>query len=134
MKIRYKRPDKKNALSLIEAAKRDMEFTLSMEQTESSGPTIASNIYECFRKLGDALLIAQGIESEDHVLPIKELTNIKADTLRPINLIDNLRRMRININYYGYRPNLSEVEEVISIAKSIFQPLLKSILEKINSS
>ena len=43
MKIRYKRPDKKNALSILEAAKRDMTFTLSMQLTEQSGPTIVRN-------------------------------------------------------------------------------------------
>ena len=131
MNIRYKRPDNKNALSLIEAARKDMEFTLSIEPTENSGPTIVRNIHECFRKLGGALLIAQGIESEDHVAPIKELMKVKAETSRPISLIDNLRRMRININYYGYKPNLDEVKEAISIAKSVFEPLLKAVSEKV---
>jgi hypothetical protein len=132
LKIRYKRPDNKNALSLIEAARKDMEFTLSMEISESSGPTIVRNIHECFRKLGDALLIAQGIKSEDHVAPLKELMKVKADTTRPISLLDNLRRMRININYYGYKPNIDEVKEAISIAKSVFEPLLKAVSEKVS--
>lgn len=132
MRIRYKRPDKKNALSLIEAAESDMRFTLSIEPTEGSGPTIARNIYECFRKLGDALLIAKGLESEDHVAPIKELMQIKVETSRPLNLVDDMRRLRININYYGYKPNLAEVNGVISIAKSIFEPLLKAVKEKVS--
>lgn len=132
MKIRYKRPDNKNALSLIEAARKDMEFTLSMEISENSGPTIVRNIHECFRKLGDALLIAQGIGSEDHVAPLKELMKVKADTTRPISLLDNLRRMRININYYGYKPNLDEVKEAVSIAKNVFEPLLKAVSEKVS--
>lgn len=131
MKIRYKRPDKKNALSIIEAAKRDMRFTLSMEPTEESGPTIVRNIYECFRKLGDALLAAKGVESEDHVEPIKELLKLKVETVRSINLIDNLRRLRHNVNYYGYKPNLIEVKDVISIARSCFEPLLKAILRQL---
>lgn len=129
--MRYKRPDKKNALSIIEAAKRDMKFTLSMEPTEESGPTIVRNIYECFRMLGDALFVARGIESEDHVEPIKELLKLKVITNRPINLIDNLRRLRHNINYYGYKPDLIEVQDVISIAKSIFEPLFRAVIEKI---
>lgn len=129
--MRYKRPDKKNALSIIEAAKRDMDFTLSIKVTEESSPTIIRNIYECFRMLGDALLIAQGIESEDHITPIKELLKVKVVTTRPIQLIDNLRRLRHNINYYGYKPNLIEAKDVISIAESTFKPLLNAILEKI---
>jgi len=130
--LRIRRPDKKNALSLIQAAGKDMKFTLSIPPTEASGPTVVRNIHECFRKLGDALLIAQGIESEDHILPIKELMKLKAETSRPISLLDNMRRLRININYYGYRPNLDEVIDAISIAKSIFKPLKDVVLEKMD--
>jgi uncharacterized protein (UPF0332 family) len=131
--MRYKRPDRKNALSIIDAAERDMKFTLSIEPTEASGSTIVRNIYECFRMIGDAILVSEGIESEDHIAPIKELTKIKVETDRPINLVDNLRRLRHNINYYGYKPRLQEVKDVISIAESIFQPLLKYIRGKLKN-
>jgi len=129
--LRYKRPDKKNALSILEAAERDMKFTLTLKPTEISGATIARNIYECFRMLGDALLVSKGIESEDHLTPINELLKIRVKTERPINLIENLRRLRHNINYYGYKPRLEEVEDVISIAKSTFQPLLNAVRKEI---
>lgn len=125
--MRYKRPDRKNALSIIQAAERDMKFTLSIPPTEDAGPTIIRNVYECFRMLGDALLVFKGMESDDHIAPIKELTSLKAQTKRPTNLIDNLRRLRHNINYYGYKPSLAEVNDVISMAESNFQPLLKEI-------
>jgi hypothetical protein len=133
MTIRYKRPDKKNALSIVNAARKDMKFTLSIDPTEQSGTTIIRNIYECFRMLGDALLVARGIESIDHVTPIKELLKLRVVTSRPINLIDNLRKLRHNINYYGYSPKLPEVEDAISIAKSCFKPLLDVVLNQINS-
>ncbi len=129
--MRYKRPDRKNASSIIDSSERDMKFTLSIEVTEESGTTIVRNIYECFRMLGDALLVLKGIESEDHIAPIKELTKIKVKTDRPINLVDNLRRLRHNINYYGYKPKLQEVKDVISFADSTFQPLLKSIRDRL---
>ena len=81
--------------------------------------------------LGEALLVAQGIESEDHITPIKELLGIKVETGRPIYLINNLRRMRHNINYYGYKPNLIEVKDAISIAENCFLPLYNAVLKKI---
>ena len=127
--MRYKRPDKKNALSIVEASERDMKFTLSMRSTEESGSTIVRNIYECFRMLGNALLVSKGIESGDHVTPVRELMKLNVE--RPINIIDNLRRLRHNINYYGYKPKLDEVKDVISIAESTFQPLINKIREKI---
>ena len=131
MTIRYKRPDKKNALSIVEAAKRDMEYTLSIKVSDASGATIVRNIYECFRMLGDALLVEKGIESKDHILPMKELMRLNVRTERPVNLIDNLRKLRHNINYYGYKPNMEEVKDVISIAKAIFHPMYVAVKEKI---
>ena len=130
--MRYKRPDNKNAISIIEAAQRDMKYTLTIDLTENASSTIVRNIYECFRMLGDALLVSKGIKSEDHIMPIKELLKLKVETTRPVNLIDNLRRLRHNINYYGYKPKLSEVEDVISIARSAFNPLLAEIKRKLN--
>ena len=132
MTIKYKVPDKKNALSIIEASKRDMSFTLSLKPSETSGTTIVRNIYECFRMLGDALLVANGIKSQDHIAPINELLKLKVKTSRPIYLIDNLRKLRHNINYYGYSPKLVEVEDVISLAQSCFEPLLEAALKEID--
>ena len=132
--MRYKRPDKKNALSLIEAAKREMNFTLKLEINEESGPTIVRNIYESFRMLGDALLISKGIESDDHIAPINELLKIIVETKRPINSIDNLRRFRHNINYYGYKPSLIEIKDAISIAQSCFEPLYKEVSNIVNKN
>lgn len=130
---RYKRPDKKNALSIIQAAEKEMKFTLSMEVTEQSAPTIIRNIYECFRMLGDALMVSKGIKSEDHVAPIRELLKLKASTSRPINLIDNLRILRHNINYYGYSPTLLEADDTLSLANGCFEPLLKAVKKEIES-
>jgi len=134
LSVRYKRPDQKNALSILEAAKRDMSFTLSLPPTEVSGSTIVRNIYECFRMLGDALLVAKGIKSTDHVVPIKELMKVKVTTSRSIYLVANLRGLRHNINYYGYKPNLFEVNDVISIAKDIFTPLLEAVTRKVTEN
>ncbi|MEK6983009.1 MAG: hypothetical protein AABX33_00415 [Nanoarchaeota archaeon] len=133
MTIRYKVPDKKNALSIIEASKRDMNYTLTLKLAGDSGGTIVRNIYECFRMLGDALLVAKGIKSQDHIEPIKELLKLKVNTQRPVYLIGNLRTLRHNINYYGYFPKPVEVEDVISLARSCFEPLLDAVLKEINS-
>ena len=131
MTIRYKVPDKKNALSIVESSKRDMHFTLSLKPTEEAGATIVRNIYECFRMLGDSLLAAKGIKSLDHIEPVKELLKLKVNTSRPIYLIDNLRKLRHNINYYGYKPTSMEVEDTISLAKSCFEPLMKAVEKEI---
>ena len=131
MTIRYKRPDAKDALSLVQAAKRQMDFTLTMDPSDDSAFTIVRNIYECFRMIGDALLVKKGIESDDHLAPINELLKLKVDTLRPIFLIDNLRRLMHNVNYYGYSPKKAEADDAISIAKSCFKQLHEAVMKEI---
>lgn len=132
MTIRYKRPDNKNAVSIIEAAKKEMHFTLSIQVSEESASTIVRNIYECFRMLGDALLVSKGTPSQDHVKCIKALMSLTIKSPRPIGVLDNLRILRHNINYYGYRPNVGEVKDAISIAQALFKPLYEVIRESIN--
>lgn len=129
--MRYKRPDAKNALSILESAKKTMDFTLTLEINEQSATTIARNIYECFRMLGDALLISKGIASEDHLLPIKEVSTIKIESARPIASVENLRILRHNVNYYGYAPKIPEVEDAISIAKACFYPAYERIKKEL---
>ena len=132
--MRQKRPDMKKALSIAEASEREMKFTLTLKPTEASGSTIVRNIYECFRMLGDALLDARGIEAHDHNIQIMELLKVDVDTARPIQIIDNLRQLRHNINYYGYKPKMIEVEDVISIADCCFKPLFEGVVEKIKGT
>ena len=133
MNQRMKHPDRKNALSILTAAEREMQFTLKQPINEESAFNIIRNIYESFRMLGDARLIARGIVSQDHIEQIRELETIHVKTERPVKLIDSLRRLRHNINYYGYIPTKAEAEDASSIAHACFYPLLyiiKRELEK----
>jgi len=130
MNDRIKRPDTKNALSIVDAAERELNYTLRLPVNEESAFNIIRNIYECFRMLGDARLVSSGITSQDHVEQIKELEKIQVKTDRPIKLINALRRIRHNINYYGYIPSKAEAEDAISIAKACFSPILESIREE----
>ena len=127
MSNRIKHSDKKNALSIVNAAEREMKFTLSQPVTEESAFSIIRNIYESFRMLGDAKLVSRGIVSKEHTEQIRELEKIPVATLRPIKLIDILRKLRHNINYYGYIPTKAEAEDAVSVAKGCFYQLLKEI-------
>ena len=127
MNERIKRPDTKNALSIVNAAERELNYTLKLPVNEESAFNVIRNIYECFRMLGAARLVSKGINSQDHIEQIKELETIQVKTDRPIKLINALRRIRHNINYYGYIPSKAEAEDAISIAKACFSPILESI-------
>ena len=134
MSIRQKHPDKKNADSILEASSKQMSYTLTLESNDNSAFNLIRNIYECFRMLGDALLITQGLESEDHLAPIHELMKIKVETPRSITVVDHLRRMRHQINYYGYTPKKEEADDAISLAKACFEPLLNAVKKEIEKN
>tara|TARA_Y100000310_G_C20311063_1_gene636248 strand:+ start:313 stop:711 length:399 start_codon:yes stop_codon:yes gene_type:complete len=130
---RIKRGDSKNAESLALAAKNELSFTISLKVDKNSASTIVRNIYESFRMLGDSLLILEGKESRGHLAPLNALMKLKVETGRPINLIENLRILRHNINYNGYLPTLIEVEDALSFAKSSFNQIYSEIMGKIKN-
>jgi len=130
--ISQKHPDKKNAQSIVNASEKEMNYTLKLPVTEESAFNIIRNVYECFRMLGDASLIARGIASKDHVEAIKELEKIEVKTGRPLMVIDALRKLRHNINYYGYIPSIPEAKDAISIAHSCFFPLLEVLKKELS--
>jgi hypothetical protein len=112
-----------------------MEYTMKLGIDEESSSTIVQNIHESFRMLGDALLVYKGVDPKTqttHVESIYELMKLKIKTTRPLQLIDNIRTLRRNVNYYGYLPSIVETEDVVNIAKDLFNPLyveLKKILK-----
>ena len=103
-----------------------MRYTLKLQVTDESAFNIIRNVYECFRMLGDASLVSKGIISQDHIGQIKEIECMPVQTERPIMLIGTLRKLRHNINYYGYIPSKIEAED--AIAKACFDPLLEKKL------
>ncbi|MGM5483267.1 MAG: hypothetical protein ACQESF_07430 [Nanobdellota archaeon] len=118
--MRYKRTDKKNAESIIQAAKKEMRFTLSLTVNEDSASTIARNIYECFRMLGEGLLLTQGMTPDDHLEPINALTKLTINTERSLQVLHTYRKIRHNINYYGYLPDIGEVEDMVDFSNKCF--------------
>jgi hypothetical protein len=130
--MRIRRPDNKDALSIVIEAERQMRFTLALPVDDDSSFTIVRNIYECFRMLGDALLVSRGFEAVDHVEPMNALLRLDVDTGRPISTIDNLRRLRHNINYYGYHPSILETDDAIDIARTCFGQLAEAVKKELD--
>ena len=133
MNIRFKRPDPKHAVSIVDAAIRDMKFTLTLPVTPASGSTIIRNIYDCFRMLGESILVGEGKIVKGHEPHIKAFLSFPGvSTSRPPQLIENLRNLRNNISYYGYQPQPIEVEEAIRFAQACFTPYAQAIRKQVD--
>lgn len=124
-------PDKMKAKGFVLRAEKDMKVVLEMSRVKGSTNLIIRDIYECFRMLGEALLILKGIKSEGHILPINELIKFSETRGHNLRVLDSLRRLRHNINYYAYSATESEGEEVLHIANKYFNILSHKILKKI---
>lgn len=129
--MRIKAPDKKAALSLLLASENQMKYTLTIQSTDLSAFTIIRNIYECFQMIGKAILLSEGKVSEDHVESLKAIEGLGLKLKRPIQIIDNLRRTRHGINYYGYVPKKEESYEAIIFAKDVYFEILEASKQKV---
>lgn len=120
-------PDIAQARSLVEAAEQEMSYLDTIKPTLDGAQTLIRGIYENFRRLGKALLSLKGISGshEDAITALTSLKDVK--TSRPIQAIDNLRTLRNNINYQGYRPSQADLDDVISIKKACWAPVLTEI-------
>ena len=112
-------PDKERAKSIMQNSIRDIKYTLTLNVSEESANTIVRNIYESFRMLGEAILLKKGIRSIDHLNSINEILKLKIESSRSLKLLENLRRLRNNINYYGYKANIYDAKESIILQKIV---------------
>lgn len=129
--MRIKSPDKKSALSLLIASGSQMRFTLNLESSDESAFTIIRNVYECFQMIGKSILLAEGKVSEDHIESLRAIESLGVNTSRPLRIIDNLRKLRHGINYYGYKPKKEEADEAIDFAKAVFGPLMNAARNRV---
>lgn len=128
--MRENLPDKARAISLIQTSLSDMKYTLSLNITYNSANTLLRNIYECFRMLGEAALLAKGIVPQDHIVCIDELMKLAGN--ENSGYLEWLRRIRHNINYYGYKSTISDAQEAVIISNRYFNKLFEKVKEKLN--
>ena len=129
--MRKRMPDVPKARSLIEASEKEMKYLETLEPVKEAGSTIIRGIYENFRRLGEALLFTQGFDATNHEEAINALIELNTKTGRPIQVLDNLRRLRHDINYNGYIPSENDIKDVLSIKESCWKPILSEIKKKL---
>lgn len=134
--IRKKLPDKAKARSMIAAAELDMEFIAGFPITTKASQSIVRGIYENFRILGDALLTAKGFKTsgvDHHTQMIEALIKLNINTPRPLLLLNDLKRMRHQINYNGYVPTENEIKYVLEIKEAFWEQILAEVKMQIES-
>ena len=132
--IRTRVPDKEQAKSMIKAAMTEISYLKTLPPRPEAATTIIRAVYENFRMLGDALLRSQGSEStgnDAHKEMIDALLQLPVKTKRPLQVLDNLRTLRHNINYKGYQPTKDDLDDVLSMLDSCWEPLLAEVKRQV---
>lgn len=131
MTLRTVQPDKKRAASMIEAAEREMDYVVHQAMKAEAAATLVRAMYECFRMVGDALLLARGFEAKDHHVMIDEVLHMDVETPQPLVVLDRLRRTRMKINYEGYFPTKEELDDFHSFSRACWQPVLTAAKKRL---
>lgn len=130
--MRQRVPDVALARSLVEASIQEMKYLDTLTPTEENAATLIRGIYECFRRLGAALLVLDGFDGDDHDACINALLGLHIQkTNRSIHVLGNLRDLRHNINYRGFIPSLADAEDVVSMKKSLWKPIVDEVKKRL---
>ncbi len=134
--ITRRTPDKAKAKGMVFAAEMDMDFISQLPAETKSAQSIIRGIYENFRILGDALLTAQGFKAagtDHHTQMIDALIKLDVKTMRPLLLLNELKKIRHQINYNGYVPTEKDVRYVIELKESFWNNILSEVKKQIET-
>jgi uncharacterized protein YutE (UPF0331/DUF86 family) len=122
-----KEQDRHRSISVLEAAEKEMDYIKKMKIEEGAANIIVRSIYECFRMLGEAILINKGVPLFDHKTCIEELISLEIETKRPLQLLESYRELRNNVNYEGYFASVEEAKDIKDFADKCFDVLMRKV-------
>jgi hypothetical protein len=129
--IKRVQPDKELANSLIKTALLREKSITFLNPTEFTTIVIEAN-YEVIKELRMALLSLDGYRASTHEAMINYL-KLKYDrfSTEEILFLDNLRKIRNNINYKGYQVTIDYYERNKKTINTIISKLKKILTYKI---
>jgi|SRR3972149_7447852 len=125
--VRIQEKNKILASALIKSAEKNIRFVGKLEINDENAEHIASDVYDIIREHIEAKLSLEGYKSYSHEATLHFLARFKEFTEPEIEFLDNLRRTRNGIKYYGKQLNSEEAKIILSFLDRIL-PKLKKLL------
>lgn len=116
------------AEALAKSSEKSLKNIQRTKIDELNAESTVSDIYDIMRELIEAKLSLQGYKSYSHEATILFLKKFKEFNEHEIVFLNNLRKMRNGIKYYGKEANMEDAITTLNFAKSIL-PKLKKLLE-----
>ncbi len=125
--VRTGRPDKQRAAALRRRSEERLATAADLA-TQGKSTFALENAYEAVLEMIDAVLAAEGFKSRSHEASVSYLAEIGFSLVDTVTM-DNLRRERHGIKYYGEDATEEEAEAALSFARRVITTLKARIRE-----
>jgi len=128
-KVFVREPRKALAKALIDSGFDRLDHTKKQGLTASNARYIVEDSYESLKELAEAKLALQGYKSYSHEAAIIFLKRFEIITPYELRIMDELRKKRNGIKYYGKSASIDDAKMSLEFAKK-FIIKLKLILDE----
>lgn len=116
------------ANALKKSAEKSLNFVKKLAINEENSEHIVQDCYDIMRELIEAKLASEGYKSYSHEATILFLKNFSQFTEQETDFLDNVRKTRNKIKYYGKESTSEEAKIVLEFMNKIL-PKLKELTE-----
>ena len=116
------------AKALIKSSERGIRYVKRQKIDAESAEHVTSDIYDIIRELIEAKLCFEGYKSYSHEATISFLKRFLEFKESEIIFLDNLRKIRNGIKYYGKEASVEDAEKTLKFLNSIL-PKLKNLVK-----
>lgn len=127
--VRVQRKNAILALALIKSSEKSEKYVKRQKIDDGSAEHIIADIYDIIRELIEAKLALEGYKSYSHEATILFLKKFREFTESEIIFLDDLRKVRNGIKYYGKESSIEDAVKTIKFLNSIL-PKLKKLLNQ----
>lgn len=126
--VRLQEKNKILADALAKSAEKGLIFVRKLEINEENSEHIVADVYDILRGLIEVKLALEGYKSYSHEATILFLKKFKQFNEFEISFMDNLRKIRNGIKYYGKEASPEDAAKTLDFMNSIL-PKLKKLAE-----
>lgn len=119
--------------SLMKSVEKSLKNIYRVKVDDLNAESVISEVYDIIRKFIDSILSLEGYKSYSHEASILFLRKFSIFAESEIIFLDNLRKIRNGIKYYGKEADIDSSLRSISFMNSII-PKLNKILRDLNKS
>ena len=126
--VRKQARDTALANALIKSSEKSFKNIKRIKIDELNAESVISDSYDIMRELIEAKMALDSYKSYSHEATISFLKKFDNFNEKEIVFLDNLRKIRNGIKYYGQEANEENASNVVKFMTSIL-PKLKKLLE-----